>query len=139
VLGCIDDCFSKLGINNPTEEEMFQACEACGGMIREWRSQGFKMPPKAHICEDHRCDLNEACVGVGGMDDFFVEHHHQISGRATERTYNVPDIECQSMSALKFEALFSDKALKAKVIQVNNNANRKFKDVDPETEHRKKA
>jgi hypothetical protein len=60
VLGCSDACFAKFAIIIPTDEEMFQAREACGAMIREWRSQGFKMPIKAHICEDHMCDFEEA-------------------------------------------------------------------------------
>jgi hypothetical protein len=60
VIGYIDDFFVKLAIINPTDEERFQACEACGAMIHEWRSQeGFGVPIKAHICEDHMYDLNE--------------------------------------------------------------------------------
>jgi hypothetical protein len=122
---------------------MFQARKACGSMIHEWRSQCFKMPLKAHVCEDHMCDHmcdhNEACGGLGGMDESFIEHHHQIDGRATERTCNVPHIEPQIMSALKFEALSADKAVEEKVFQVDSNAKRKFKDADPETEQRMKV
>jgi hypothetical protein len=73
------------------------------------------------------------------MDESFIEHHHQISGRASKRTCNVPGIERQSMSALKFEALSANKSMKANIIEVNNNAKQKFKDADPETGGRNKV
>jgi hypothetical protein len=74
VLGCIDATVSKLAIINPIVEEMLQAQEACNAMMRAWRKQGFRMTLKAHICEDDLWDWNEACGGLGRMDESFVEH-----------------------------------------------------------------
>jgi hypothetical protein len=93
VLGCIAKTFSKLAIINPSVSEMLQARKACNAMMREWIKQSFWMTLKAHICKDHLCDWNEACGGLGGMDESFVEHYHQVAGCASERTCNVPDLE----------------------------------------------
>jgi hypothetical protein len=123
---------------NPKDEEMPQAREACGAMMREWREQGLKMTLKAHICEDHLCDINKSCWGIGGMvDESFVDHYHQVAGRASERICNVPDIDRQSVCALKFEVIVADRDVSSKVTEVNTNAKRKFKDVDRETGRRR--
>jgi hypothetical protein len=49
----------------------------------------------------------------------------------------VPYLEIQSMCALKFEVIAADIDVSSKVIEVNNNAKRKFKDVDPSTGRRR--
>jgi hypothetical protein len=95
------------------------------------------MTLKAHICEDHLCDSNETCGGLGCMDESFVEHYHQVAGRASERTCNVSDLERQSMCASKFEAIAADRDVSSRVLEVDNNTKRKFKDVGPSTVRRR--
>jgi hypothetical protein len=95
------------------------------------------MTLKVHICEDHLCDINESCGGIGGMDESCVDHYHQVAGRASERPCNVPDIERQSVCALKFEATAADRDVSSKVIEVNDNAKRMIKGVEPDTGRRR--
>jgi hypothetical protein len=121
ILGCMDAAFSKFAINEPTEDEMMLAREACAAVNYEWRKEGYKMTLKAHICEDHLAGINKDCGGLGGMDESFVEQYHQVGTRADERTCNVPDIECSSMCALKHEAIVANPQVRAKFAEVKNN------------------
>jgi hypothetical protein len=60
IIGTLDACFYAFTQSAPTPTDMMHAREVCCAIMREWRAQGFKIPPKAHICEHHE--------GRGGLN-----------------------------------------------------------------------
>jgi hypothetical protein len=73
----------------------------------------------AHICEHHLCGINESCGGIGGMDESFVEHYHQVAHRAHQRFINVSDKERKAVCAVKHETIATDKDVSAHFVKVN--------------------
>jgi hypothetical protein len=52
---------------------MIHAREACGAMVREWRAQGFKIPPKAQICGHHYVTSMKAVVVSVGWKNLLLD------------------------------------------------------------------
>ena len=85
-----DDSFSAVHKADPTEQDCLDAQEKIDRAMKQMRSMGMAVTPKAHGMEDHVVNqMRSTPGGIVRMIEHWVERYHQVGFRYDDKWQNL--------------------------------------------------